>query len=72
MKNSRFSEHQIIKILKEVAAGRTAKEVCREYGIINAMYYAVAKISDHFSVHKDCQRALSFCCDNVTESPVLL
>lgn len=41
MKKSRFSEHQIIKILKEVEAGRTAKDVCREYGISNATYYAV-------------------------------
>ena len=40
MKKSRFSEHQIIKILKEVEAGRTAKEVCREHGISNATYYA--------------------------------
>ena len=40
MKKSRFSEHQIIKILKEVEAGRTANEVCREYGISNATYYA--------------------------------
>ena len=39
MKKSRFSEHQIIKILKEVEAGRTAKDVCREYGISNATYY---------------------------------
>ena len=31
MKKSRFSEHQITKILKEVEAGRTAKDVCREY-----------------------------------------
>ena len=40
MKNSRFSVHQIIKSLKEVAAGRTAKEVFREYGVSNATYYA--------------------------------
>ena len=39
MKKSRFSEHQITKILKEVEAGRTAKDVCREYGISNATYY---------------------------------
>ena len=32
MKKSRISEHQIIKILKEVDAGRSAKDVCREYG----------------------------------------
>lgn len=40
MKRSRFSEHQIIKILQEVEAGRTVKEVCREYGISNGTYYA--------------------------------
>ena len=40
MKKSRFSEHQIIKILKEVEADRTAKEVCRENGISNATYYS--------------------------------
>ena len=40
MKKSRFSEHQIIKILKEVEAGRSAKDVCREHGISNATYYA--------------------------------
>lgn len=40
MKKSRFSEHQIIKILKEVEAGRTAKDVCREYGISNGTFYA--------------------------------
>ncbi len=40
MKKSRFSEHQIIKILKEVEAGRIVKDVCREYGISNATYYA--------------------------------
>ena len=39
MKKSRFSGHQIINILKEVEAGRTAKDVCREYGISNATYY---------------------------------
>ena len=36
MKKSRFSEHQIIKILKEVEAGRSAKDVCREHGLIQA------------------------------------
>ena len=32
MKRSRFSEHQIVRILKEVEGGRTVQEVCREYG----------------------------------------
>ena len=40
MKKSRFSEHQIIAILKSVEAGRTARDVCREYGISNGTFYA--------------------------------
>lgn len=39
MKKSRYTEHQIVKILKEVEAGRQVKEVCREYGISDATYY---------------------------------
>lgn len=39
MKKSRFSESQIIGILKEVEAGRLVKEVCRERGISDATYY---------------------------------
>ena len=39
MKKSRYSETQIVKILKEVEGGRLVKEVCREYGISDATYY---------------------------------
>ena len=39
MKRSRFSEHQIIAILKAVEAGRTVKDVCREQEISEATYY---------------------------------
>ena len=39
MKKARFTETQIIKILKEVEGGRMVKEVCREYGISDATYY---------------------------------
>ena len=39
MKKSRYTETQIVKILKEVEAGRLVKEVCREYGISDATDY---------------------------------
>jgi putative transposase len=39
MKRSRFTETQIIRILKVVEGGRQVKEVCREYGMSDATYY---------------------------------
>lgn len=39
MKKTRYTETQIIKILKEVEGGRQVKDVCREYGISDATYY---------------------------------
>ena len=39
MKTSRFSEQQIIGILKEHAAGMTAAELCRKHGISDATFY---------------------------------
>ena len=38
MRKSRFTETQIVKILKEVEGGRQVKEVCREYGVSDATY----------------------------------
>ena len=39
MKRSRFSEEQIIGILKEHQAGLGAKERCRKHGISDATFY---------------------------------
>lgn len=39
MRKSRYTETQIIAILKAVEASRTVKDVCREYGISDATYY---------------------------------
>ena len=39
MKRKRFSEEQIITILKEAEAGMTGKEVCRRHGISENTFY---------------------------------
>jgi len=39
MKGSRFSETQIISILKETETGMLVKDVCRKHGISDATYY---------------------------------
>jgi putative transposase len=39
MKRSRFSETQVVAILKEGEAGRAVADICREHGISNATYY---------------------------------
>ena len=39
MKKSRYTESQIIGVLKEVDAGRKVEEVCRQHGISSATYY---------------------------------
>jgi len=39
MKQSRFTETQIVAILEEADAGRQVKDLCREHGISPSTYY---------------------------------
>jgi len=39
MRGKRYSEEQIIGVLKEAEAGMAVVELCRKYGISDATYY---------------------------------
>lgn len=39
MKKGRFTETQIVSILKEADNGMLVKDICRKYGISDATYY---------------------------------
>ena len=39
MRKRRFSEEQIIGVLKAAEAGMAVKEVCRQHGVTEATYY---------------------------------
>ena len=43
MKRSRYTEEQIIGILKEHAAGLSASDLCRKHGISDATFYTWRK-----------------------------
>ncbi len=39
MKRSRFTDSQILAVLKQAEAGKTVPDLCREHGISNATFY---------------------------------
>jgi putative transposase len=39
MKRSRFTEAQVLAVLKEADAGRSVAEICRKHGISDQTYY---------------------------------
>ncbi len=39
MKKSKFSETQIIRIIKEQESGKKVQDICREYGISSPTFY---------------------------------
>jgi len=45
MRRSRFSDEQIIAILKEHAAGLSTAELCRKHGISDATFYIYGRLS---------------------------
>jgi len=39
MKGKRYSEEQVIRVLKEIDSGKKVKEVCREHGVTEQTVY---------------------------------
>jgi putative transposase len=45
MKRSRFSEEQIIAMLKEQEAGMRTADVCRKHGVSSATFYIYGRLT---------------------------
>ena len=43
MKRSKYSEEQVVRILGEVEAGKTVREVCRAHGLSEFTFYTWRK-----------------------------
>ncbi len=60
MRKSKFSEHQIIAILKAIEAGRTVKDICRKHEISEATYYQWKSKYGGMSEAADIRRCVSW------------
>lgn len=52
MKTSRFSDSQIIAVLKQAEGGSPVPELCRELGISSTTFYKGYVIADCWSITK--------------------
>lgn len=52
MKNSKFTEVQIIKILSEQNHGKTVNEICRDHGISQPTFYTWKSKYGGLDVHQ--------------------
>jgi len=50
MKGKRYTEEQIIRILKEAEAGKPVSQVCREHGVSEQSFYRWRKKFDGMDV----------------------
>jgi putative transposase len=57
MKRSRFTDSQIITILKQAEAGTPVPELCREHGISSASFYKWRKVYDGCCTDEPTERA---------------
>ena len=60
MRESRFSEEQIIGILQEYAAGGNVSERCRQHGISNATLYKGSS-EQRYETHHSISSMVLFC-----------